>query len=410
MLSCSRTDVDDVVGGLHDVFVMFDDDDGVADFGQLLEIGDKQVVVAGMEADGRLVQNVDDAFEPGSYLGREADALGFPAGERVRPTGKGDVIEPDPGEEFETFDDVLLDIAHDLLFGSGELDPGEEFEGRADRKFGQFADMLASDLHGKVFPLETVAVAFRTGDFGDVLGNAFHVRIFGVRFAVTAGEIGNDALVLGFEGLLPVGVLFEIVFEFVDLAGRSEKHPFAGELGQLGKRGVEVYFEAPAHGLENGRVVGMGSPRKNRSFRERKARIDDVFLQKRDFGSESVAAEAGSVVGIETEIRYGEVGNGVVAFGTRTLLSKTAEASGGKVFQKAFAVSGLVRKFDAVPEAFGILFVFFARLVLGHEPVNHEESPFARGQIRTRRVAHRTERVSNHETDEAFFQNLRRDF
>ena len=56
-----RADVDDVVGGAHDVLVVLDDDHGVADLAELLEDAEEPVVVALVQADGRLIEHVADA-------------------------------------------------------------------------------------------------------------------------------------------------------------------------------------------------------------------------------------------------------------------------------------------------------------------------------------------------------------
>ena len=44
---------------------------------------EKGGVVAGVEADGWLIEDVEHAAQVGAELGGETDALGFPAGEGV---------------------------------------------------------------------------------------------------------------------------------------------------------------------------------------------------------------------------------------------------------------------------------------------------------------------------------------
>ena len=75
-------DVDDVVGGAHHLLVVLDDDHGVAEVAQTGEGLDQARVVGRVEADGRLVADVQHAHEAGADLGGEADALGLAAGER----------------------------------------------------------------------------------------------------------------------------------------------------------------------------------------------------------------------------------------------------------------------------------------------------------------------------------------
>ena len=54
-------EVEDVVGVADGVFVVFDDEDGVAEIAQAHESLDEAGVVALMEADRRLVEHVEDA-------------------------------------------------------------------------------------------------------------------------------------------------------------------------------------------------------------------------------------------------------------------------------------------------------------------------------------------------------------
>ena len=60
---CQGAEVDDVVGGEHHVAVVLDDDDGVADVAQRLEAAYEALVVALVEADAGLVEDVEDVDE-----------------------------------------------------------------------------------------------------------------------------------------------------------------------------------------------------------------------------------------------------------------------------------------------------------------------------------------------------------
>ena len=75
-------EIDDVVGGPHRVFVVLDDDDRVAQVAQLLERVEQAVVVARVQADRRLVEDVEHADQAAADLAGQADALRFAAGER----------------------------------------------------------------------------------------------------------------------------------------------------------------------------------------------------------------------------------------------------------------------------------------------------------------------------------------
>ena len=91
----ARAHVHDQVGRAHGVFVVFDDQDGVAAVTQALERADEPVVVARVQADARFVQDVERAREGRAELRRETDALGFAAGERIGSTVEREVAEAD---------------------------------------------------------------------------------------------------------------------------------------------------------------------------------------------------------------------------------------------------------------------------------------------------------------------------
>ena len=88
-------EVDDVVGGPHRVFVVLDDDDGVAHVAELARGCEQPVVVARMQADRRLVEDVEHADQPAADLAGQADALRLAAGERRGGAVERQVVQAD---------------------------------------------------------------------------------------------------------------------------------------------------------------------------------------------------------------------------------------------------------------------------------------------------------------------------
>ena len=80
----SRPDIDQIIRCANSVFVMFNDDDGIAKVAQIVKRLDKFCVVALMKADRRFVENIERADQPRTDLRRKPDALGFAAGKRSR--------------------------------------------------------------------------------------------------------------------------------------------------------------------------------------------------------------------------------------------------------------------------------------------------------------------------------------
>src|SRR5690348_7966224 len=83
VLARARPEIDDVIGRAHRLLVVLDDDDGISEIAQLLEGGDEPRVVALMQADRRLIENVQHAHEPRPDLRRQPNALRLTARERL---------------------------------------------------------------------------------------------------------------------------------------------------------------------------------------------------------------------------------------------------------------------------------------------------------------------------------------
>jgi hypothetical protein len=82
-----------MVGLAHGLLVVLDDDDRVAEVAQLLERGEQAAVVALVQADRRLVEDVEHAHEARADLRGEPDALRLAAGQRLRRPVEREVVE-----------------------------------------------------------------------------------------------------------------------------------------------------------------------------------------------------------------------------------------------------------------------------------------------------------------------------
>jgi hypothetical protein len=84
VLAGPRTDVDHPVGTADRLLVVLHHDQRVAQVAQSGQRLDEPPVVALVQADRRLVEDVEDADQAGADLGREPDALRLAAGQRAR--------------------------------------------------------------------------------------------------------------------------------------------------------------------------------------------------------------------------------------------------------------------------------------------------------------------------------------
>ena len=107
VLAGARADVDDPVGGGDGVLVVLDDDQRVAEVAQPGEGLDQPVVVALVQPDARLVEDVEHADQPGPDLGGEPDALRLAAGQRAGRAVEAEVVEADVEQEPEPGVDLL---------------------------------------------------------------------------------------------------------------------------------------------------------------------------------------------------------------------------------------------------------------------------------------------------------------
>ena len=113
-------DVDDPVRGPDRLLVVLDDEDRVAEVAQPGQRRDELGVVALVEADRRLVEDVQDAHQRRADLGREADPLRLAARQRHARPVEGQVVEPDVDEEPEPRDDLLEDLVGDRPLALGQ--------------------------------------------------------------------------------------------------------------------------------------------------------------------------------------------------------------------------------------------------------------------------------------------------
>ena len=114
------------------VLVVLDDDHGIAEVAQAVERIQQALVVALVQADRGLVEDVHDADEPGADLAREADALRLAARERFGAAVERQVVEADVDQEAEAIGDLLDDLRRDLLAPALERERVEELERAAD--------------------------------------------------------------------------------------------------------------------------------------------------------------------------------------------------------------------------------------------------------------------------------------
>ena len=115
VLSGARPHVDQVVGGAHRALVVLDHEHGVAEVAQSLERLDQPVVVALVQSDRRLVEDVEHADQRGADLRRQPDPLRLAARQRRRRAVHRQVPDADVVQEPQSLGDLAQHQPRDPL-------------------------------------------------------------------------------------------------------------------------------------------------------------------------------------------------------------------------------------------------------------------------------------------------------
>src|SRR3546814_6937985 len=142
------TKIDEMVGGSNRLLIVLDDDHRVAEVARANQGLEQTTVVAVMQPDRGLVENVKDAGEPRADLRRESDALALAAGQRAGGSAEGQIFQPDVAQETEPLVDLLEDASRDLtlLFGQLRFQPAEPIGRIQNGHFRNLADVPGIDL------------------------------------------------------------------------------------------------------------------------------------------------------------------------------------------------------------------------------------------------------------------------
>ena len=120
-ISRAGPEIDDVVRATDRLFVVLDHEHRIAQVAQRFERVQQAIVVARVQADGRLVEHIQHAAQPRTDLRRQANALGFAARKRGGRAVEGEIAEPDGEQKIEPFGDFGERAPGDLALPQSEL-------------------------------------------------------------------------------------------------------------------------------------------------------------------------------------------------------------------------------------------------------------------------------------------------
>ena len=305
VLAGARADVDEPVRLPDGVLVVLHHDQGVAQVAQFLQSGDQALVVALMQADGRLVQHVEHAGQAGADLGGQADALRLAAGQGAGGAGEGEVVQPHVQQEVQARLDLAQHRAGDHFLAVAQHQVVQVLGGFLDGQLCQSRDGLLPvrgrrQAHSQDLRLQARTVTRRARHLAGVREQAFLLR-FRLSLLQLALQVAHDALVGRRVGALaPVAVLVA----HVDFRGRAVDQVLALRLGQRAQRRVGVEFLLFRQRLnEFGEVllVRAGIPRLERIHRGRVRVRDDQVHVDLFAHAQAVAGRAGAERRVEGE-------------------------------------------------------------------------------------------------------------
>ncbi len=232
-------EVDDVVGRGDGLPVVLHHHHRVAQVAQVFQRADEPDVVALVQADARLVENVGHARELRAHLGGQADALGLAAGQRRPGPLQRQVVEADVDQEVQPLGDLPDQLAGDLAAAAGQRQPVDDLPELPHRQAAHVDDALAVDPHPAGLAAQALAAAFGA----DRVGEVFHVVVAGLvgaRLAQPPRQRVQDPLHLRLPAVL-AGLSLEVKFD-----------PLAAGAVQ---QDVELVRGQPVQGLVHGDVV-----------------------------------------------------------------------------------------------------------------------------------------------------------
>ncbi|MNO54255.1 hypothetical protein D3C76_447210 [compost metagenome] len=295
----ARADVDHVVGEADGVLVVLHHDHRVADIAQVGEGGQQTLVVALVQADGRLVEDVHDAHQAGADLAGQADALRLAAGQGVGAAVEGQVVEADVDQELQALADFLEDLRRDLAAAAGQAEAGGVFAGGADRHRGDRRQGPVADPHVARLAAQAGAVAVRAGLGAEELGQLLtHGGRFGL--AVAALQVRQDALER-VRALDDVAAVVEVA-EVDVLPARAEQHGLLVLGGQLVERLLQAEAVVLGQRAEHLEVVDVAPvPAADRAFGQGQLAVDHPPRVEELLHAEAIAGRAGAGRVVEGE-------------------------------------------------------------------------------------------------------------
>ena len=285
---------------------MLHHEDRVPHVAQTLQGCDQADVVPLVEADGRLVEDVEDPDQPRSDLRSQPNPLALTTGEASRRTLQGQVVHPDIQQKAEPQPDLLHHPLRHMEFLRREWNRREKVETLPDRKAADLADVFPAHSHGQTLLLQACTQTGRAFPEIDV-ARKIHPDGIRHRFLVTPVKLVEHPLKgtgVKITPSTPVGMETDLL-----LSGTVQQE-IPDLRRQLLKRGVDVEAVMACKRVDHLEVLErMASrPGNNRPLADGDPKIgDDELLVEEGPCAKPAAVRAGPIGTVEGEHPRGKI-------------------------------------------------------------------------------------------------------
>ena len=161
------TEVEQLIGIGDHFAVVLDHQQRVAQVAELFQGVEQPPVVAGMQADRRLVEHVEHAAQSAAHLRGQADALHLAAGERRGRPGKREIFQAHVDQELQPVANLADHLAGDLSLGFGGLPVLKSSSSRPSGRRQSSSIVRPRKPHGRGVVAQPAAAADGAFDFVD---------------------------------------------------------------------------------------------------------------------------------------------------------------------------------------------------------------------------------------------------
>ena len=163
MRAGARPHIQQMVCRHHGFCIVLDHHHRVAQVTQAQQGLEQAPIIALMETDRRLVEDIEDADKAGTDLRGEPDALAFSTGQGGGCPIQCQVIQADVDEKPEPFANFFQDAMGNHQFALGEFQRTEEVGSRSHGEMRHLRDRLCGHLDGQAFRPQPRALADLAG-------------------------------------------------------------------------------------------------------------------------------------------------------------------------------------------------------------------------------------------------------